>query len=99
MKKILINKTKFFTKAQVFILIPLFFSCSLKYVENVNVEETVPEFIFEGTSISSFEDNKITYQISAKKLEQYKNSDETYAKDVSFLAYDEDEISTETLVS
>ena len=98
-KKICINKFKFFTKAQAFLLIPFFctglISCSLKYVENVNVEETVPEFIFEGTSISSFEDNKITYNISAKKLEQYKNSSETYAKDVSFIAYDDDEISTE----
>lgn len=73
----------------------LLFSCSLKYTETVNVEESVPEFVFEGTEISRYEKNKLSYKISAEKMEQYKDSSDTYAKGVSFKAYDGDEISTE----
>lgn len=73
----------------------LFFSCSLKYSETVNVEESVPEFVFEGTQISRYENNQLNYKISAQRLEQYKDSSEAYASGVSFVAYDGDEISTE----
>ena len=97
MKKVCIKKIKFFTNAAFLFAgaAVCFSSCSLKYVENVNVEEAVPEFVFEGTTISSFEDNKITYLVTAEKLEQYKNSAETYAKGVSFVSYDGDDPSTE----
>lgn len=97
MKKVIVHKSKIFTRAAVFSAasVILCSSCSLKYTENVNVEETVPEFVFEGTQISSYEDNKISFQVSADKLEQYKNSSETYAKGVTFVSYDGDDVSTE----
>ena len=64
-----------------------FFSCSLKYSETVNSEDTVPEFIFEETNLVRYENNKPTLELSAGTLEQYKNNDETYGKDVTFKAY------------
>lgn len=78
---------------KVFLLIlstVLFFSCSLKYGENVNVEDSTPEFVFQDTTITRYEDKKITVEISAGTLEQYKDSSETFAKDVEFTAYDDD---------
>ena len=68
----------------------LSFSCSLKYDETVNVEERVPEFIFQDTSMVRNEDNRITFQMQADLLEQYKKSSETFATNVSFKSYDDD---------
>ena len=74
----------------------LFSSCSLKYSETVNSEDTVPEFIFEETNLVRYENNKPTLELSAGSLEQYKNNDETYGKDVTFKAYnDAGEVETE----
>lgn len=68
----------------------LFSSCSLKYGETVNVEEKIPEFVFQDSTITRFEDKKETVQISAGVLEQYKDSSETFAKDVNFTAFKDD---------
>ena len=74
----------------------LSFSCSLKYDETVSVEERVPEFVFQDTSMVRCDENKVTFEMSAGVLEQYKKSSETFAKDVSFISYDDDgQISTE----
>ena len=74
----------------------LHFSCSLKYDETVNVEERVPEFVFQDTTMVRSEDNKITFEMKAGVLEQYKKSSETFAKDVAFTAYDDEgAVSTE----
>ena len=64
-------------------------SCSLKYSESVNSEDKVPEFVFEDTKLVRYENNKPTLELSAGTLEQYKESDETYGKDVSFTSYDD----------
>lgn len=66
----------------------LFFSCSLKYGETVNVEESTPEFVFQDTKITRYEDKKISVEIEAGILEQYKDTSETFAKDIIFTAYD-----------
>ena len=74
----------------------LSFSCSLKYDETVSVEERIPEFVFQDTSMVRSEDNKVTFEMQAGVLEQYKKSSETFAKDVSFISYDDEgQISTE----
>ncbi len=42
------------------------------------------------------DDNKVTFEMAAGVLEQYKKSSETFAKDVSFKSYDDDgTVSTE----
>ena len=71
-------------------------SCSLKYNESVNAEDKVPEFVFEETKMVRYENNTPNLEISAGKLEQYKNSNETYGKDISFTSYDKKgEVETE----
>ena len=71
----------------VFILLS---SCSLKYTETVHSEDKVPEFVFEDTKMIRYENRKATLEVSAASLEQYKNTNETYGKDISFISYDKD---------
>ncbi len=72
------------------ILIFLTTSCSLKYSESVNVEDKVPEFIFEDTQLIRYEADQPTIEVHAERLEQYKNSSESYAQDIQFKAYDKE---------
>lgn len=87
-----VSKKTFSLKRAVLVMgtVLLSFSCSLKYDETVNVEERVPEFIFQDTSMVRNEDNRITFQMQADLLEQYKKSSETFATNVSFKSYDDD---------
>ncbi len=68
----------------------LFFSCSIKYEDVVNTEESTPELVFQNTKMSRYENDKITVEMEAELLEQYKNSPETYGKNISFSAYDKE---------
>ncbi len=65
----------------------IFSSCSLKYTDTLEVDEKIPEFVFQDTTITRYEDRKITVEIKADALEQYKGSSETFAKNVEFSAY------------
>jgi LPS export ABC transporter protein LptC len=66
------------------------FSCSLKYSETVNSEDRVPEFVFEETKLVRYEDMTPRLEVSAGTLEQYKNTNETYGKDIAFISYDKE---------
>ena len=74
----------------VFLITVLSFSCSLKYAETVNAEDKVPEFVFEDTKLVRYENMKPTLEVTAGTLEQYKNTNETYGKDISFISYDDE---------
>ena len=78
------------SKISSIILIILATSCSLKYSETVEAEDKVPEFVFEDTKLVRYENKKPTLEVSAATLEQYKNTNETYGKDVSFVSYDKE---------
>jgi len=65
-------------------------SCSLKYEDVVEVESRVPELVFQDLLMTRYEDNKVTLEMSAEILEQYKKSDESFAQGVEFTAYDDD---------
>ena len=65
----------------------LFFSCSVKYEETVRAENVVPEFIFTNVNLSRYENNKLSVTFTAEKLEQYKNSPESYAQNIEFSSY------------
>ena len=73
------------------VLISLFAlcGCSLKYVETPNVDDVVPEFVFENTTMTSYQKNKKKTVVNAETLEQYKNSTESYAKGLEFTAFDD----------
>jgi len=68
----------------------LFFSCSVRYEDVVNTEESTPELVFQNIKMSRYENRQITVEMEAEFLEQYKNTEETYGKGISFSAYNED---------
>ena len=72
------------------VLIFLSVSCSLKYGENVNAEETNPEFVFNHARLVRYEKGSETVVVNADNIEQYKDSDITYSKNVTFTTYDDD---------
>lgn len=75
-----------------------FLACSIKYDSTVEVSDVVPEFVFEEATVSRYENKKLKVYVEAGKLEEYKDSSETFAKDVEFCAYDDkSEVSTEGL--
>ncbi|MBR1638912.1 MAG: LPS export ABC transporter periplasmic protein LptC [Treponema sp.] len=95
-KKLKESSLSLFRTALIWAACLLFLSCSLKYDETVNVEERVPEFVFQDTSMVRCDNNKISFEMKAGVLEQYKKSSETFAKDISFISYDDDgSVSTE----
>ena len=65
-------------------------SCSLKYDETINAEERNPEFIFFDTKLTRYENNSKKAEINTGYIEQYKNSDATYARDVNFKTLDKE---------
>lgn len=74
----------------------LFFSCSVKYEETVRAEAVVPEFTFTQVDLNRYESNKLTVKFTAEKLEQYKNSSESFAKNIEFSSYNKkNELTTE----
>ena len=66
-----------------------FSACSLKYDENVNVEDSNPEFVFSETKVTRYEKGEKKAEATAENIEQYKNSDVSYAKGIKFTTYDE----------
>lgn len=78
----------FFVLEIFFLSVFCFFSCTLKYDENINAEENNPEFVFSGAKLIRYENNKQKAVVTTEYVEQYKNSDETYAKNVEFKTLD-----------
>lgn len=62
----------------------------MKYAETVNSEDKVPEFVFEDTKMVRYENQKPSLEVTAATLEQYKDSNETYGKDIAFTSYDDE---------
>ena len=67
------------------------FSCSLKYDETVNAEETNPEFVFTHAKMIRYKKGEESVKVYADSIEQYKDSDITYGKNVSFSTYDDEQ--------
>ena len=65
-------------------------SCSLKYDEVVNAEETNPEFVFNHARLIRYENGKETVRVQADDIEQYKDSSITYGHNVKFTTYDKE---------
>lgn len=70
-------------KAAFFLLLLAISSCSLKYDENPSGTDSSPELEFKDADYKKYEDNKLSTQIQAQTLEQYKDSS-AYAKDARF---------------
>ena len=66
-------------------------SCSLKYDETVNAEETNPEFVFTQAKMIRYKNDRESVKVFADSIEQYKDSDITYCKNVSFTTFDDEQ--------
>lgn len=62
----------------------IFLGCSLKYSQSYQDESNVPEFIFTDAVYTKYEDDAKKLSLSACVLEQYKEGNSMYARDVSF---------------
>ena len=81
---------KLLAMLELFTFVLISSSCSLKYDETVSAEEKNPEFVFYDTKLTRYENNSKKAEINTGYLEQYKDSDATYAQDVSFKTIDKD---------
>ena len=70
-------------------LLPLFFSCSLDYGNNVSVKDKVPEFVFKNIHFTRYENSKKSMEMNCDNMEQYANDKSCYAKRASFVTMDE----------
>lgn len=62
----------------------IFSGCSLKYNQSYQDESNVPEFVFTDAVYTKYEDDAKKLSLSAGVLEQYKEGNSMYARDVSF---------------
>lgn len=62
----------------------IFSGCSLKYNQSYQDESNVPEFVFTDAVYTKYEDDAKKISLSAGVLEQYKEGNSMYARDVSF---------------
>jgi len=71
-------------------------SCSVKFEEALDVEDSTPEFIFQEVNMIRYENRTPKSELTATMIEQYKDSPETFAKDVAFKSFnDKGEVDTE----
>lgn len=76
-------------KAAFFLLLAAFSSCSLKYDENSSGAESSPELEFRGADYKKYEEKKVSAEIQADVLEQYRDSS-SYAKNARFKTWNPD---------
>ena len=68
----------------------------MRYDDTVSANERIPEFIFKEAKLYRYEDNARTVELTAGEIEKYEKSQNNYAKDVSFKAYNnKQELTTE----
>lgn len=63
--------------------------CSLKYTRELVSEENVPQIRLENIVMKRYSDNKKNMQLSSSIYEQYKDASQSYAKNATFILYDE----------
>jgi hypothetical protein len=71
----------------------LFFlvGCELTYGEFEDTTDSTPEILLSGAKITRYEKRRLTAELSADLVEQYKNSNTIYGSNVSFVVYENDE--------
>ncbi len=69
----------------------LLFGCSLKYEQENDFADDSPEMEFRGVQYRKYEDEKISMEVRAEILEQYKNDGRSFGKNAFFKTWDSDE--------
>ena len=78
----------------IFVLLTLS-SCTLRYGQQVNSEDSVPELTFSNVQLTRYEEANPSLQLNAIQIEQYKNNS-IYAQDATFTTWNkEQEVETE----
>ena len=75
-----------------FLLILLFFSCSLNYENQKEEKIVLPDFYFENLTISKIEGGKLKTRMFARSLEQYNKSKMSFASGVNFDLYNDEKL-------
>lgn len=65
--------------------------CSLRYNEPVSATDTSPELEFSDVNYKRYEDRKITAEVTAETLEQYRDTNEAYAQNAHFRSWDDEQ--------
>ena len=65
-------------------------ACSLRYEQQTSMEDKIPEFLFENVSFERYLSGQKSFLLEAQVLEQYKRTNESYGKNVSFYNWNED---------
>jgi len=71
----------------VVVVILLFTGCSLNYGTVRDTESSVPEFIFTDTVFVRYENGAQSMKLNAAELEQYKDNNSVFARDVAFTTF------------
>lgn len=71
------------------VLAVLVSSCSLDYGKQSVVENDIPEITFSNAKMQRVENNKVSMELNAGKLEQYKNSDVSFARKIEFKTWND----------
>lgn len=87
------NKTFLFFPTLPLLLL-LLTSCSLRYGMTIYDDSNVPELTFTEVNFSRYENNDKTLEMNAGRLEQYKDGNSIYAKDLSFNIIKDKEVKT-----
>ncbi|MBO5137680.1 MAG: LPS export ABC transporter periplasmic protein LptC [Spirochaetaceae bacterium] len=71
-------------------------SCSLVYKEDVPVAKNTPELMFKEAKYLQYQDGNISAELTADELEQYKDDEAMYGKNINFATFNkEGEITAE----
>lgn len=65
------------------------FSCSLNYGNEDENDTSYPEFSFYGAKLVRYENAKQTLDMSAERIEKYRGSNATYAKNAEFSTWND----------
>lgn len=86
------NFQVFFTS--IFVIFSLFFilGCSLDYESDTPEKIRAPEFTFENMELTKIEKGKETAQVKADILEQYHKLDASFAKNVNFKLFNDNNL-------
>lgn len=67
-------------------------SCSLDYSQNNPDQSSAPEFVFNDLTITKTENGIITAEVKGESLEQYREEDASYAKNISFKLFENNKL-------
>lgn len=65
-------------------------SCSLTYTQEEPEVDNVPEIIFDDVQFRRYENGRQTSELSADRLEQYRNDDALYSRSSRFKTFNDD---------